>query len=658
MGRENNVMKLRIEKLNLKFKKTEEVIDFGDITYFYGQMGAGKTSIAKLVDFCLGGNLEYSPALQQEFISAELILKINDKEASFLRPRDSNKLIANGFINDESLNLVIPITPEGELIEGTGIENLSDFIYYLAGITPPKVRRSKKKEDSELQRLSLRSLLWYCYLDQDHIDSDFFHLNLDGHVFKRHQSKDVLRHVVGFHQEKVTELEMDLEELRNEKRKLKAAADTLESVLEDTGIQTSEKIIIESANLNKKLVETKLKISELMAKEVRTSDNHIIDEIRVKAQYLFSEIQALEDSIKEIRTIIEKDQAHLNELKMLKLKVRRDTSAKSILRGVSFNTCPSCTKSLPPRLQNECIVCGQDANSHQKIDGEHDYIALEKDADARIKELSHSILNHKSQLKKILFRTDKFVKEKKQVDANLDQLLDSYNSAYLSNILSWEKTKYEIEEKLNTLDQLSQLPSRVDSLRTAANSLLPDIEETKDELTKCREKAEKDTKNLELLQTIFLECLVEAKIPGIKETDSVHIESPNFLPEVLDSNISDLAVTSFSNLSSGGKKTLFKCCFAIAFHILAQRIGALLPSLLILDSPMKNISERENKEVFESFMNMIYRLSTDELKDTQIIIIDKELFTPRDDLKKVFKSRHMQPSSKEFPPLIPYYLGH
>src|SRR5690606_14092609 len=114
------------------------------------------------------------------------------------------------------------------------------------------------------------------------------------------------------------------------------------------------------------------------------------------------------------------------------------------------------------------------------------------------------------------------------------------------------------------------------------------------QLKKARENAERDTGNLTLLKKLFLDCLLRAKLSGFYPDDAVEMNPPNFLPEVSSAGGGDLAVTSFSNLGSGGKKTLFKCCFAVAVHRLASQIGALLPTFLIIDSPMKNISEREN----------------------------------------------------------------
>ncbi|MDP2268514.1 MAG: hypothetical protein Q8K46_05020, partial [Deltaproteobacteria bacterium] len=139
--------------------------------------------------------------------------------------------------------------------------------------------------------------------------------------------------------------------------------------------------------------------------------------------------------------------------------------------------------------------------------------------------------------------------------------------------------------------------------------------------------------------------------------DNVEMRPPHFLPEVTSANSGDLTVTSFTNLGSGGKKTLFKCCFAVAAHRLAVEIGAMLPTLLIIDSPMKNISERENREQFIGFFEMLYDLCNAELEGTQFILIDKEVCWPPEDFQPSFQERHMKPDDDNYPPLIRYYRG-
>lgn len=200
-------MNIQLIDLVIVFKEAHEKIDFKDFNYFYGQMGAGKSTIVQLIDFCLGGDLgeaEMTPALQSEFISASLSLKVAESPILLERNAHSNQVRARWSATEQQFEILIPArTAAGEVLPCTGVKVLSDLIYYLAGKTPPKVRRSKIKEDSELERLSLRDLLWYCYLDQDSMDSSFFHLESDANQWKRLKSRDVLRFLVEFHKEQV-----------------------------------------------------------------------------------------------------------------------------------------------------------------------------------------------------------------------------------------------------------------------------------------------------------------------------------------------------------------------------------------------------------------------------------------------------------------------
>ena len=79
---------------------------------------------------------------------------------------------------------------------------------------------------------------------------------------------------------------------------------------------------------------------------------------------------------------------------------------------------------------------------------------------------------------------------------------------------------------------------------------------------------------------------------------------------------------------------------------------------------MKNISERENRDQFEGFFEMLYSLSSSELNETQFIVIDKEICSPPSGYERSFLERHMQPNQRgsdpntnPFPPLIRYYQG-
>ncbi len=85
------------------------------------------------------------------------------------------------------------------------VYGLSDLIFFLAGIGPMRVRRNKTDPDAPLISLSFRDVMWYCYLDQDELDSTFFHLLQDDPRLPK--SRDVMRFVLGYYTERLNQLE-------------------------------------------------------------------------------------------------------------------------------------------------------------------------------------------------------------------------------------------------------------------------------------------------------------------------------------------------------------------------------------------------------------------------------------------------------------------
>jgi len=656
-------MKFFVQELHIAFKKSKETIRFADFTYFYGPMGSGKSTIARLVDFCLGGSLgekEMTPALQSEFVSASLSAIIEDSKLDLRRDRGSNLIRANWRHENEIMEVMIPArSADGEVISGSGIEVLSDLVYVLGGRKPPKVRKSKIKEDSDLARLSLRDLLWYCYLDQDSVDSSFFNLDGEAEFSKRLKSRDVLRFLVGFHQEEVSELEVKLELQRSERLRCEAGAQAIKEALSEAEIATENELAEIRNGLIQKLGELDKRI-DFIRQELNSTKPHAMEGLQAEARRLASESSAIEQSSRELKEVLAQDRSHRNELLSLSTRFRRSQSAREVLGGVNFVDCPQCGRELPGRPSNNCPVCGQ---KHLDVtSGNFDEASAERDLDNRVAELDDLIKRHDSALR----RNDRILRElqsrRTSVDSELNRVARDYDSAYLSTALETEKQRAAIRQQVSDLERIEVLVQRIVKLNEHVDRLTLEERKTRMELKDAREKAEKDTENLGRLKSLFLDCLLRSKLSGFYSDDRVEMKSPHFLPEITSAGQGDLAVTSFGNLGSGGKKTLFKCCFAVAVHRLASEIGALLPSLLIIDSPMKNTSERQNRDQFEAFMKMLYELSLAELKDTQFIVVDKELCPPPGEYSRSFFSREMRPNEREsdpkenlYPPLIPYY---
>lgn len=649
-------MKFNLVSLKLSLRRGDEQIEFSKLSYFWGQMGAGKSSIARLVDYCLGGTIQLSPALQAEFVSATLTLELEQTTLTIERARDAPDVFASWEGDHGPYSIVIPSrVAGGEVIPETGVETLSDLVFWLSNINPPRVRKSKVKADSKIVRLSLRDLLWYCYLDQDHIDSSFFHLEESAEFYMRLKSRDVIRYVIGYHDERVADLEAELDQLRANRTARVASIESLSRVLAEVGIESEAQIAEREANLRASIVKVDAELAALRTGSREAQTTHAIDELTMLARGLGVEIAKLDLDGEELGTMRDRHVRHRNEIDMLGLKFRRSSEAREILGDVAFSNCPRCSQSLPSRPARCCDVCGQE--DVVDLADPTQVVALEADIANRRAELNDAIAAIDKSLTQMRARQASLLKSKNKAEADINRALAEQDSAFLSMSLLKERERAALEAEMANIAWLLRLPLLLQQQREALAQIVALEQAKRESLTNARNKAEADRTSLNRFADYFLDCLVRSGVPGIQRNDRVELEPPSFYPAILSADRGDLTVSTFTSLSSGGKKTLFKCCFAIALHRIAAQLHAPLPELLIIDSPMKNISERENRAQFEGFYRMLYQLNAAELRQTQFVLIDKEFLAPPGELAAGVTNRHMQPDSDEHQPLIRHYRG-
>lgn len=156
--------------------------------------------------------------------------------------------------------------------------------------------------------------------------------------------------------------------------------------------------------------------------------------------------------------------------------------------------------------------------------------------------------------------------------------------------------------------------------------------------------------NMEKLETIFFDCLLDVGFSFVEMSDFVKIDRKSFVPSIYSKD--GKIKFDYYNLSSGGKKTIFKICYALAIHIFVveYNIHSILPKFIIIDTPMKNMSEREDRDLYDNLYRFFVKLFAvgGKLETMQLIIVDKEL--PQVLQGKDIMCKHI--TKKE--PLIPY----
>lgn len=240
------------------------------------------------------------------------------------------------------------------------------------------------------------------------------------------------------------------------------------------------------------------------------------------------------------------------------------------------------------------------------------------------------------------------------MDARLSDESKRYDEGFVARLRELERGLAEADEKEKHLQQMRRVPE------TLAR-LLKEAGELQGEIDIARKAIEEETQRLRNAQTVvqdlqatFKALLLRVGFPGMSPEDNVVVDTESWEPRVFAGKLS----WGFNELGSGGKKVLFKVLYALALHELAAARSLPLPTLLIVDSPTKNISHDVNPELFEAFYREVFRAAKEQGATRQFILIDSELVKPdsETDLGASFSARLLA-HSEAAPPLLSYYRG-
>ena len=649
-------MKIKLEMLNITTRRELVTIQFNKFNYFWGPIGTGKSTIARLILYCFGRDMQETPALHKEFISVSLFLQIEDCNVVIERKKEENTLTVTFRKNNSSepYSCRIPAKASSgpSQIPNKNIVNMSDLIFYLSGLEPPKVLQSKIKEDTKLIRLGFRDLLWYCYLEQDNMDSSFFYLGEGENRDKQRKSREVMNFVLGYYREKITHLEKILQEKRDERKNYRSSSKELMKILNENNIEDSEKLLRQKNQISNDLKFIEEKIQNIKIKSY-SKENNVLDSLKQERRYLVQSISELEEEQDSIKKNIDKQIRVKNEFLMTALKSDKTHQASQIFKKLPFYTCPKCGKEILPKKTNDaCSLC------KQTFDSEPKKTFFVSELHERANELKLSVDKSKQELQ-ILSRQ---VEIKRKALEKIDKKIEDLDMANDSKFV--QATSYLLNErgllhgKIETLERLLPLPKKVEELEKRSHDIASEVSKIKSDLEKARKEAEKNKQYLNRLKFYFLDNLKKAKFPEMSDNYEVFLNTKKFYPHVKSKDEGELDILEFFNAGSGGKKTLFKTCFALALHRLSHELNHMLPSLLIIDSPMKNIHKAENKEIFDGLHNLLHELSKNELSDTQFIVIGSHELTENiRDGKNIHIQKFTNDINSDEPPLIPYYKG-
>jgi hypothetical protein len=230
--------------------------------------------------------------------------------------------------------------------------------------------------------------------------------------------------------------------------------------------------------------------------------------------------------------------------------------------------------------------------------------------------------------------------------------LARYDSAFVESVRALDREVATLTERLRSLDTLQEMPRAINALEEEAGALQGTIDRLRSGIEEERSRLRLADENVAVIAARFKSIMLSVGFPGVVEADEVVIDIRSWRPVILHGG----QEWSFWDAGSGGKKTLFNVCYALALHEAARERGMPVPNLLVIDSPTKNISDDENPELIRALYREIYRLSLTTQGDAiQFLLIDSDLVEPENELPGF--AYHRLAGVPGAPSLIPYYTG-
>ena len=166
---------------------------------------------------------------------------------------------------------------------------------------------------------------------------------------------------------------------------------------------------------------------------------------------------------------------------------------------------------------------------------------------------------------------------KTKLDDTLSQGSSLFEKEELDSLLQLQYTIGLYEAEVKYLSIFGRIKSLIEAQATAKQNVENKIVATEYEKSYSSTRSKSFSENIEKLKGLLLDTLKRIKFPGMEEGDSIRLSATDYFPIL--HTFSGKKKADYYTLSSGGKKTIYKICYAIAIHrlIAMQKLKTLIP---------------------------------------------------------------------------------
>lgn len=601
-------VRLRLDRLSIDTIRGRHDFELrSPATVLTGPVGGGKSTMLELIRHVLGGNAVLTQVIKDEVITAELRLTAGEE-----------RLVLHRSVRGGSAGRVRMVGTDGyELAAGApvrqrvGERSVSDILLDALGIPALRIPRSRQRASGATTAITFNDLYSYLYVEQQEIDRSVIH-HLD--QFRNPKRKAVFELLFGLTDPHLLDLEVRLGGVSEHLAEAERESQTVLAFLQRSEAGDEAELKQEEEVLKKRLSEARERLGALRDEVEKLSAAEAA--LREQVRFAAKESAAARDVVRDLDAEVARRQAAAAQLRVDMDRGDRAAAAGRHIAPIEFTVCPRCLQSLRERNVSamDCLLCLQPEPRERRAgeeDAAHDRLA------AQLEEMLQLLEEAKAQLGVARTGVDDRTHLAEALRAELDERTRDFVTPRFASIAEASAAEAATTARLESLDRVrglwaqhQQLAARVSSLTDQRHRLKEEVEAARSRLLERRERVER-------ISELFDLTVQELGLPWY---ESARIDEQTYLPVVNEQPFVEVSV-------GGGTKTIVNVAYHLTLLAYALQNGdTLLPELLILDSPRKNLgSGQEDQQLSARIYRRLQTLIDTYPTRLQILVADNDL---------------------------------
>jgi len=577
-----------------------------------GPVGSGKSSLLELIRYALGGGGILSRAVQQAVRRLILTIQIGERRFTFARN-----------IREATVDW---LDTDGKLLERLSVESptpyrqMSAFLLEALGLPAMRILRSRSRPTADTTALSFYDFYPYCYISQSEVDRAVVH-HLDAiRDPKRRVAFEVL---MGLTDEEIHRVEVQIGRLRDDLRAARNREHAVREFLGRSDVQSEDELLEEQSLLAETAMRGRNRLDELR----HTARAHTMAEapLRRRLEGVLGGQRAVAEQESIVRAELDEKRRLVAQAQLDLQRLTRTERAGDVLAGIDFSRCPRCLQAVDPERTSvdNCYLCEQplarmrDAVPYTESDGAsaQDLASAERRRlEALTAEIAALLKDAESELDIVLGQKRMLDLVALRVQVEIDDRSNQYVSPLFEAIADTSSLVATSAARLDAIEKALEHWKHHRILAGQVAALQRDLEQAQTELIAARARLDSRRQRVVQLSKVFDDIIRFLEVPWY---ESARIDLRTYLPVVNQSAFEQL---------SGGEKTVVNVAYHLTLLTFALRERTILmPYLLIIDSPRKNLGQREEDESLAGRLYRRLRILVDTYgARSQLIVADND----------------------------------